>query len=72
MLVHQLNERIVKGSIYKSDFENSYETHSVVKRPNAVLCKRMRSGTDRSKINSGCMQKHTREKKAALFLQLAL
>ena len=49
-------------------FDNSYETHSAVKRPNAVLCKRMRSATDKSKINSGCMQKHTREK-AALFLQ---
>ena len=47
----------------------SYETHSAVKRPNAVLCKRMRSATDKSKINSGCMQKHTREKKAASFLQ---
>ena len=47
----------------------SYETHSAVKWSNAVLCKRMRSATDKSKINSGCMQKHAREKKAALFLQ---
>ena len=46
----------------------SYETHSVEKRPNAALCKRMRSATDKSKINSGCMRKHTREKKATLFL----
>ena len=46
-----------------------YETHSAVKRPNAVLCKRMRSATDKSKINNGCMQKHKREKNAALFLQ---
>ena len=51
------------------NYENAatYETHSAVKRPNAVLCKRMRSATDKIKINSGCMQKHTREKKAALF-----
>ena len=47
----------------------SYETHSAVKRSNAVLCKRMRGATDKSRINSGCMQKHTREKKAALLLQ---
>ena len=46
----------------------TYETHSAVKRPNTVLCKRTRSATDKSKINSGCKQKHTREK-AALFLQ---
>ena len=45
----------------------TYETHSAVKRPNAVLCKRMRSATDKSKISSVCMQKHKREKKAALF-----
>ena len=47
------------------------ETHSGVKRPNAVLFKRQRSAADKSKINSGCMQKHKREKKAALFLQRA-
>ena len=46
-----------------------YETHSTVKRPNDVLCKRMCSATDKSKIDNGCMQKHKREKKAALFLQ---
>ena len=44
-----------------------YETHSAVKRSNAVLCKRMHSATEKSKTNSGCMQKHTREKRAALF-----
>ena len=48
--------------------EGPYETHSAVKRPNAVVCKCMRA-TDKGKINSGCMQKHTREKKATLFLQ---
>ena len=34
------------------NYENAatYETHSAVKRPNAVLCKRMRSPTDRSKL----------------------
>ena len=46
-----------------------YETHSAVKRPNAFLCKDMRSATDKSKINNGCMQKHKREKEATLFLQ---
>ena len=45
----------------------AYETHSAVTRPNAVFSKRMRSATDRSKINNGWMQKHTRENKDALF-----
>ena len=49
--------------------DSAYETHSAVKRPNAALCKRMRSVTDKSKINNGCMQKQKREKKAALLLQ---
>ena len=47
----------------------AYETHSAVKRSNALLCKRMRSATDKSKIKYGCMQKYKREKKAALFIQ---
>ena len=47
----------------------TYETHSTVKRPNAILCTRMRSATYKSKIDNGCMQTHKREKKAALFLQ---
>ena len=46
----------------------AYETHSAVKWPNAVFSKRMRSAIDKSKINNGWMQKHTRENKAALFL----
>ena len=50
---------------------DAYETHSAVKRPNAVLCIRIRSATDWSKIINGCMQKHKREKTAALFLQSA-
>ena len=50
-------------------FAMSYDTHSAVKRPNAVFSKRMRSATDKSQINNGWMQKHTRENKAALFLQ---
>ena len=33
-----------------------YETHSAMKRPNAVFSKRMRSATDKSKINNGWMQ----------------
>ena len=55
-------------NLYKYCKVKSYETHSAVKRPNAIFSKRMRSATDKSKINSGCMQKHTREKKCALFL----
>ena len=51
----------------QSTTQMAYETHSAVKRSNAVLCKRMLSATDKSKICSGCMQKHTREKKAVLF-----
>ena len=61
-----LHKRVV--ILFYPESTKAYETHSAVKRPNAVLCKRMRSATDKSKINSGCMQKHTREK-AALFLQ---
>ena len=53
---HQL---VLPGDTY--DCTCAYETHSAVKRPNAVRCKRMRNATDRSKINNGCMQKHTRE-----------
>ena len=45
----------------------SYETHSAVKRPNAVLCKRMRSATDESKSNNCCMQKHKRERRPHYF-----
>ena len=47
----------------------AYETHSAVRRPNAVLCKRMRGATDKSKSYDGCMEKNKREKKAALSLQ---
>ena len=48
---------------------SAYETHSAVKRSNAVLRKRMRSATDKNKIYNGYIQKHKREKKASLFLQ---
>ena len=46
----------------------TYQTHSAVKRPNAVLSKRMRNSTDKSKSSNGCMQKH-KKARAALFLQ---
>ena len=46
-----------------------YKTHSAVRRSNTAICKRMRSATDKSKISNGCIQKHKREKRAALFLQ---
>ena len=57
------------GGYWKAAGQLTYETHSTMKRSNAILCTRMRSATDRSKIDNGCMQKHTREKRAALFLQ---
>ena len=46
-----------------SNIVGSYESHSAVKRSNAILCTRMRSATDRSKINNGCTQKHKRERR---------
>ena len=61
------NESTCIGTLAFLSLHSSYETHSAVKRPNAVLYQRMRSATDKSKINSGCMQKHTRENKAALL-----
>ena len=48
------------------------ETHSAVKRPNVILCKRMRSATDESKIINGCMQKHKGEKMAAIFFTVSI
>ena len=40
-------------AILRLCFPLSYETHSAVKRSNAVLRKRMRSATYKSKINNG-------------------
>ena len=65
----QLFKRVSSFLSLKKFYVKPYETYSAVKRSNAVLCKRMRSATDKSKIDNGCMQKHKREKKAALFLQ---
>ena len=56
--------------LYKfQDILESYETHSAVKQPNAIWCKRMRSATEKSKIKTGCKQKHTREKKTAIVME---
>ena len=45
----------------------TYETHSAVKRPNAVLCKRMRSATDKRQIKNGNMQRHTKEEEDCII-----
>ena len=49
--------------VYSSQKHITYETHSAVKRPDAVLCKRMRSATDKSKKLTMAACRSTRERR---------